>query len=257
MKQQKRYEALFNDLRDEQRVWITPDNIDSVITEELFAKPATTGLKTPMSDYWRYRVQSLQLKRLEMLNEEENNYYPEEPMTEELAFKKYKASHKLDVDDMLLAMVGTGADRARYKELVNKFSDALIDLDEDRDEWVEYVLHTQNYLWTENLTFCLQYQDEKEINDNHQIFDYRSEAREADRDEDALIDEYNLSSESDYYDDIEEEGESDAVFDDADAEDDSLEGAVSVIANKDARDVALKAYKARKAAKKVGKKGKR
>ena len=142
MKQQKRYEALFNDLRDEQRVWITPDNIDSVITEELFAKPATTGLKTPMSDYWRYRVQSLQLKRLEMLNEEENNYYPEEPMTEELAFKKYKASHKLDVDDMLLAMVGTGADRARYKELVNKFSDALIDLDEDRDEWVEYVLHT-------------------------------------------------------------------------------------------------------------------
>ena len=142
IKQRKRYDALLNDLRTEQRVWITPENIDSVITEELFAKPATTGLKTPMSDYWRYRVQSLQLKRLEMLNQEESDYDPQEPMTEELAFKKYKATHKLDVDDMLLSMVGTGADRARYKELVTKFSDALIDLDANRDDFVEYVRST-------------------------------------------------------------------------------------------------------------------
>ena len=142
IKQRKRYDALLNDLRTEQRVWITPENIDSVITEELFAKPATTGLKTPMSDYWRYRVQSLQLKRLEMLNQEESDYNPEEPMSEDLAFKKYKATHKLDVDDMLLSMVGTGADRARYKELVTKFSDALIDLDDNRDDFVEYVRRT-------------------------------------------------------------------------------------------------------------------
>ena len=87
-------------------------------------------------------MQSLQLKRLEMLNQEESDYNPEEPMSEDLAFQKYKATHKLDVDDMLLSMVGTGADRARYKELVTKFSDALIDLDANRDDFVEYVRRT-------------------------------------------------------------------------------------------------------------------
>ena len=138
MKQQKRYEALINDLQDEQRVWITPENMDTVITEELFKKPATTGLKTRVSDHWRYHVQSLQLKRLEKLNEEEN-YYPEEPMTEDLAYKKYKAANKLQVDDLLLSMVGTGADRARYKELVDKFSETFAELDYEREDLVEYV----------------------------------------------------------------------------------------------------------------------
>jgi hypothetical protein len=38
--------------------------------------------------------------------------------------------------------------------------------------------------------------------------------------------------------------------------DDGLEGAVSIIANKDAREIALKAYKTRKAVKKAGKRGK-
>lgn len=45
---------------------------------------------------------------------------------------------------------------------------------------------------------------------------------------------------------------------DFDYDDDSLEGAVSVITNKDAREIALKAYKTRKANKKTaGRKGKR
>jgi hypothetical protein len=60
-------------------------------------------------------------------------------------------------------------------------------------------------------------------------------------------------AEAAYYDDSIDKAVASMAVDDT--YDESLEGAVSVIANKEAREIALKAYKAGKAAKKQGKKG--
>jgi hypothetical protein len=56
-----------------------------------------------------------------------------------LAEKKYKAGFKLNVHDLLLPMVGTGEDRARFKELVDRFTDALADIEGDQEDMTEYV----------------------------------------------------------------------------------------------------------------------
>ena len=45
---------MVQDVHDESRVWITKDNINQRINEDLFESEATTGLVTRSSQHWRY-----------------------------------------------------------------------------------------------------------------------------------------------------------------------------------------------------------
>lgn len=141
-KQQKRYNGLVRDLEAEKATWITAENMEARITEDLFTQPSTTGLTTKFSENWRYHVESLKLKRLSALSEEPADYFArkEENLSpKEQALRKYRSAYKLNMHDFLLPLVGTGEDRAKYKELVDKFANVLYDQDDDAEELLDYV----------------------------------------------------------------------------------------------------------------------
>jgi hypothetical protein len=140
-KQVDRYKRLLNDLQEESSAWITLDTLDEKITEDLFMQPATTGLTTKYSDNWRYHVESMKLKRLCAIANTPSEYYKSSTnlSSPEMALRKYKSAFKLNVYDFLMPLVGTGEDRGRYKELVNKFSSALSETNDDANDLVNYV----------------------------------------------------------------------------------------------------------------------
>lgn len=162
-KQQKRYEALVKDLTAESKVWITEDNLTSLITADLFAAPATTGLTTKTSDFWRYHTQSLKTRRLQMMANEDNDYYASNALKDslnmgemELATKKYQAGYKLQTHEFLNSMVATGEDRSQFRSYVDKFSKLMEDADLDKDDLVNYVseLFPTSYLEYEDKIVC-------------------------------------------------------------------------------------------------------
>ena len=109
------------DLEAEKATWITPENLESRITEDLFAKQATTGIVTRTSQHWRWQIVPLNLQRL--MSEEFRGEPTESTLTDRLAQRgQVRSTKKLIVQDILDPMIGSGKDRARYKELVDKFS---------------------------------------------------------------------------------------------------------------------------------------
>ena len=119
--QQAMYRQMMLDLEDEKASWITPDNLESRITEDLFAKQATTGIVTRTSQHWRWQIVPLNLQRL--MSEEVRGEPTESTLTDRLAQRgQVRSTKKLIVQDILDPMIGSGKDRARYKELVDKFS---------------------------------------------------------------------------------------------------------------------------------------
>jgi len=119
--QRKRYHMAVADLEDEKKHWITKDNMETKITEDLFATPATTGLTNKYSDLWRYHCFAIDLDRLMAM---EKN--PKSAMEWR---KQMRADHNLDkklqVAEYLNTIVGTGADREKFKEFVDEYTDAI------------------------------------------------------------------------------------------------------------------------------------
>ena len=122
VKQQEMYKRMLYDLNEEKQTWITSKNLDMKINDDLFTKQATTGLVTRTSQHWRWQIVPLSLQRLmseEMKHEQQN----ESTLTDRLAQRgQVRSMKKLMVQDILDPMIGSGKDRARYKELVEKFS---------------------------------------------------------------------------------------------------------------------------------------
>lgn len=61
--QQQRYQALIDDLIRESQCWITKENINEKICEELFKGPCTTGLITKDSQQWRHEAIAMNINR--------------------------------------------------------------------------------------------------------------------------------------------------------------------------------------------------
>jgi hypothetical protein len=119
--QQERYQALLKDLDAEKDVWITRAQIETKITEDLFSSQATTGLVTRHSEHWRWQMVPMNIQR--MMSPECRVESSGSHLTDRLAQRgQVRSMKKLIVQDILEPMIGTGSDRARYKELVDKFS---------------------------------------------------------------------------------------------------------------------------------------
>lgn len=138
----ERFERLVKMHEAESKYWITMENIDQKITEELFAAPATTGVTTEISEYWRYCCPSMQPNRtLGRLLEAENGPDSDEendddlkqfddvprpntfmsPLDYLLDNEEQITTQKESIRGMLNAMIGEGSDRAKYDTLVNEF----------------------------------------------------------------------------------------------------------------------------------------
>ncbi len=121
--QTERIQHLVADLTVEKEAWLTRDNLKEKITEDLFrGSAATTGFVAPeTSQHWRHSVVTFHLNRVfttEMMDE----LNPDQPEGL-LAIAKQEQSHKTSmVREFLEGMIGSGAERANYKQLVKEFS---------------------------------------------------------------------------------------------------------------------------------------
>ena len=119
--QRKRFESLSRSLEAESKYWVTPENMDTKITEELFSKPCTTGVVNKSSEFWRHYARCTNMNRLlfgvlpNMKDEDTINDVILERTQGERATKE-------DIMGTLNSMIGTGEDRERFDELVDDFS---------------------------------------------------------------------------------------------------------------------------------------
>lgn len=129
----------------ESKYWITEENINDLITRDLFLKPATTGVITPLSEHWRYHCPTLspnqamlQLAQAELSEDDEDSddsddeysakrkQIPLDPAyLREIDYnqhaEQYITGEKEKIRDMLNAMIGDGADREKYDSIVREF----------------------------------------------------------------------------------------------------------------------------------------
>ena len=140
--QQNRYLELTEALREESATWITYENMDSRIVEELFAKPATTGLVTGESRHWRHHLMTINLRRVvspEFVAENAGSSSLADRLQQRGQLKSVK---RMLVEDFLEPLIGTGEERANYQEILDKFAKEFADLDvgdEDLDSYFEYI----------------------------------------------------------------------------------------------------------------------
>ncbi len=140
--QKQRYQIALDDLEEESKTWITTENIDEKITPELFANPATTGLLSKFSDNWRYSCTTEDLDRMLASGALDKN--SENSISDKFNYKAgFQFVQKSIVSDLLNQMIGTGEERAQYKELVDNYVKILGDMDafeETRDGFDEVFL---------------------------------------------------------------------------------------------------------------------
>ena len=138
--QQQRYLKLIKELSTEKVAWLNHDNLETKINEQLFLRPSATGLLTAHSNHWRYHLFTMNFKRI--LSPEFIDTYLDKVVGDRMSTRGHIRSVKnMIVEDILDPMIGTGSERAKYKELVEKFSkvfDARGGLD-SVDEYLEYV----------------------------------------------------------------------------------------------------------------------
>lgn len=127
--QQARYAAVIAEMEKEKHCWITLENMDSKITEELFAKPSTTGLISRYSEHWRYHLVTTSLGRLLQAKKNDDPDQVRSPLTERLSLMAQASlTKRMVVEEVLDDMIGTGEERAKYKEIVEMYTKTLDDL---------------------------------------------------------------------------------------------------------------------------------
>lgn len=122
----ERQQRALEDLKSEASAWITSENIDSRITDELFAKEsATTGYVTKYSNLWKYQVFTPKLERL--LSEEfQDKLFSNTALMDRLKTKaQFRIAKRVVVEDFLNQIIGTGDERSNFKELVNDISNTF------------------------------------------------------------------------------------------------------------------------------------
>jgi hypothetical protein len=123
--QKKKYEALAHqNLVQESQTWIAPQDISSRITEDLFETPsATTGIITPTSNYWKYQIFTPKFERL--MSSEDADPFGTQAGWKSTIKSDYRVTKKIIVDDFLHQLIGSGKERAEFKQL-SKDMNAII-----------------------------------------------------------------------------------------------------------------------------------
>jgi hypothetical protein len=148
--QQKRYEAMDADMAEESKVWLTMENMDSIITPEFFDNPTTTGIKTKYSEWWRAEPITLNMKRT-MSPERMWDYGGKPDHQGRVNPQDYlKAKMSLKFDKKLMAMqfldevIATGHEKENYKKLVEDYVEVIESKGEaaDIDAYFEHLRET-------------------------------------------------------------------------------------------------------------------
>eukprot|EP01035_Chromulina_nebulosa_P020249 gene20249-26288_t len=130
--QQKRYNELINDLKYESTAWINKDNIETKITNDLFRRPATTGLVTSLSDY--FRVQALTYDSRRELSEELRRRITPETALDQMKIDEENTNEKYDtIENFLEGFVATGKDRLMLRTAAREIADKWIEDFKGRD----------------------------------------------------------------------------------------------------------------------------
>ena len=116
---QTNYATFRDQLVEESKTWIDNNNIDDMITADLFDQPATTGIVTRYSDHWRNIVIPYRLDY--MFHPEFSAKYGNGPGSKQEEKEMEDSDARMGVKTMLNEMIGTGHDRQHYKEIVEKF----------------------------------------------------------------------------------------------------------------------------------------
>lgn len=142
-RQNERFRNLVGIMEAESSVWITPENVDTKINEDLFSAPATTGLVTNESKHWRYQLLTIQLKRL--MSQEYLSEAAGSSLADRLQQRgQLKSVRKMLVEEFLAPMIGSGAERANYQEILDKFVHELGDFDTedgDLERYFDYIVN--------------------------------------------------------------------------------------------------------------------
>ena len=118
--QLQRFLQLTDDLNEEKEFWITKDNLETLITPELFDEPSTTGIVTRRSEYWRWTSAYPNLRRMLMEASEDDEKY--ETLEADLqAFRDGDPLNTTGAHDFLNEIIGSGEDRAKYDTLLKQY----------------------------------------------------------------------------------------------------------------------------------------
>jgi hypothetical protein len=134
-RQQRRYAMAIADLEEEKEQWITHENIENKINLSLFETPATTGLTTRYSDFWRYSAYTTDLDRMRK-NEEDRERFGDDMKTRRIEIDgERELVKRIEMIQFLDQSVSSGAERANFKNLVNEFLDhvALLDAEDHQN----------------------------------------------------------------------------------------------------------------------------
>ncbi|KAJ1417693.1 hypothetical protein B484DRAFT_453887 [Ochromonadaceae sp. CCMP2298] len=131
-RQQKRYERVVTALHREKSAWITATNVDNKITPDLFETEATTGLSTRYSGHWRFQALSHEYQLERVFHPERYARTDVSALERRLRTKQEVGlTRRLWVEDFLDPMIGSGEERAKYKELVDGYLSAFSDVWDD------------------------------------------------------------------------------------------------------------------------------
>ena len=128
--QEKINARYMEELLEEQKTWITDENINDLITPSLFEGPASTGLLMSDSELWRWHLHSLKLDRLAQPDLHSSTDFGGSSLAERLQFRgQIRSTRKIMVQDFLEPLIESGADREKYDELVERFTTKFEELD--------------------------------------------------------------------------------------------------------------------------------
>jgi hypothetical protein len=125
--QAEKYAAFLVDLEAEAATWLTEDNIDDLITAELFSKPSTTGLVTSSSRHWKWQAVTFPWGA-------DRTPDPDGDLARRVntGWEKEKADQvesrsqvRLMIRDMLDEVISDGSQREKLEKYVDEFDEAL------------------------------------------------------------------------------------------------------------------------------------
>jgi hypothetical protein len=108
---------------EESKHWLTPENLETQITEDLFDTPSTTGIRFKDSEYWRYSVNTLKLKRFTAIQDQYSDMSGTSLADRVEYLAELRSNRKLIIQDFLDPMIGTGDERSKYQEILDNMTD--------------------------------------------------------------------------------------------------------------------------------------
>jgi hypothetical protein len=136
-KERELYRSRYLDaFENEKSYWITLENMEEKITEDLFDGPKTTGLVNKDSEHWRWQAHVINIKRYLDENYDAEADASVNSIKAKSILRGEVISHRnLVVQDFLEPIISTGEHRDKYDELFNLVRHDI--LGDDPETWMD------------------------------------------------------------------------------------------------------------------------